>query len=240
MSSSLQYSAGALSASSTDQGGTATVITTSQNFSTIQLVVPSLNLNVTWSDRVNLVGDMGDEPTYGLSYVVLGNWAQTSSGLTSYTRFLFGYETPPAAMPTSGQATFSGYADAHIFKPDSGGGIQATWATGNAAFSADFVTGKISGAFTNMTYATGVGTPSFSAAIPWNDVSVNANIAAGTNRFSGSTAATSAPQNSFSLTGSATGRIDGAFFGPSAQNLGAIWSLSDGTASAFGGVAAGH
>jgi hypothetical protein len=43
-----------------------------------------------------------------------------------------------------------------------------------------------------------------------------------------------------SLSASATGHIDGAFYGPAAQNLGAVWSLSDGTGSALGSVVAGH
>jgi hypothetical protein len=76
----------------------------------------------------------------------------------------------------------------------------------------------------------------------WNDVSVNASIAAGTNKFSGRTAVTSqgSTTSPYALKGSATGHIDGAFYGPNAQNLGAIWSLSDGTASAIGVVAAGR
>jgi hypothetical protein len=69
---------------------------------------------------------------------------------------------------------------------------------------------------------------------------INAAIAARSNRFSGATAVTSAPQNPFSLAGSATGHVDGAFFGPAAQAVGAVWTLSDGTTSAIGGIAASH
>jgi hypothetical protein len=65
-------------------------------------------------------------------------------------------------------------------------------------------------------------------------------IAAGTNKFSGATAITSTPQGLFTLSGSADGSINGAFYGPAAQNLGAIWTLSDGTKPAIGGVVAGH
>ena len=74
----------------------------------------------------------------------------------------------------------------------------------------------------------------------WNDVSITANIAAGSNTFNGTTAAASAPGLPMSLSGSAVGKINGAFFGPAAQNLGAVWSLSDGTGSAIGTVVAGH
>jgi len=75
---------------------------------------------------------------------------------------------------------------------------------------------------------------------PWNDVSVGAAIAAGTNRFGGTTAVTSSPANSFSLKPSAAGSVNGAFFGPAAQQLGAVWTLSDGTISALGSVTAAH
>src|SRR5205085_2064293 len=73
----------------------------------------------------------------GLSYVILGNWTQTSSGvLASTTQFLFGYETPPAAMPTSGTASFSGSANGSVFGPGTPN-FAATTVNGKAAFSAD-------------------------------------------------------------------------------------------------------
>ncbi len=81
--------------------------------------------------------------------------------------------------------------------------------------------------------------PSIGLNAQW-DVSVAASIAAGTNKFNGSTAVTSAPPGPFSLNASASGSINGAFYGPAAQNLGAIWTLSDGTTSAIGGVVARH
>ena len=77
--------------------------------------------------------------------------------------------------------------------------------------------------------------------LPWNDISITAGIAAGTNKFTGTTAVTSAPSapaGNFILKDSATGSINGGFYGPAAQNIGAIWTLSDGTTSAVGGVAA--
>jgi hypothetical protein len=72
----------------------------------------------------------------------------------------------------------------------------------------------------------------------WNDVSIAAAIAGGSNRFSGATAVTSTPSTASALSSSATGRIDGAFYGPGAENLGAVWTLHDGAASALGTVTA--
>ena len=174
----------------------------------------------------------------------MGEWGNpfiaNSGQLKSVTEYVFGYETPSSSMPTTGSATFSGSAQASVFKTI-GTDIQVTGldgagAYGNAAFSVNFASGQVGGAFTNMHYYD----PSTGKYLPWNDVTATANIATGTNRFSGGTAAASAPASVMSLSGSATGHIDGAFYGPSAQNLGAVWSLSDGSGSAIGTVVAGH
>jgi len=136
-------------------------------------------------------------------------------------------------MPTSGTAVFSGpgLVTATVYKTV-GTEIQASNPiVGNASISANFGSGAVNGSFTQMMVTN---------TEHWNDVSVTANIATGSNTFSGTTAAASAPGQPMSLSGSAVGKINGAFFGPAAQNLGAVWSLSDGTGSALGTVLAGH
>jgi len=106
---------------------------------------------------------------------------------------------------------------------------------GNANFTVDFTTGKISGALSGI-----VTNDDTIVSSSWNDVSITANIAAGTNRLSGTTASTASPNSIFALKGSAAGVINGAFYGPAGQNLGAVWTLSDGTGSAIGFVGAGR
>jgi transferrin binding protein len=175
-----------------------------------------------------------------LNYAVLGEWWTFSAPFVpqSITEFAFGYETPVSAMPVTGTAAFSGVAFGTLFTP---GDTQVSLFLlhGNAALSVDFASGEITGGFTQMTaqgpWAQQAGWGTWA---PWNDVSVSASIAAGTNKFTGTTAAASNPQSAASLSGSATGSINGAFYGPTAQELGAIWTLSDGKASAMGGVAA--
>ena len=56
----------------------------------------------------------------------------------------------------------------------------------------------------------------------------------------GSTSTPSQPAGSLGFAATATGRIDGALYGPNAQELGAVWSLQDKTGfkTAFGVVAA--
>jgi hypothetical protein len=233
-----------ISAVNTSEGAVVTVNGTSATATFLQIVIPALNIDRTINFDQNLVTNEKGA-TWGLSYVALGAWAQYQgqfpyiSQFESLTEFLFGYETPASSVPTVGQATFSGYADANIIAPVGITGpisVLLKVAIGNADLRADFTSGTITGAFTHMQYLPhNVGAPAY---VPWNDVSLTASIVAGTNRFSGSTAVTSTPEGTFSLKGSATGHIDGAFYGPNAENLGAIWSLSDGTASVIGGVAA--
>lgn len=207
------------------QDTTVTVIDTSGHSSTVRVVVPSAGIDKTVTMNTNLLGFQGDTQVWGLSYVALGEWADWTSGRTNaFTETVFGYETPVSAIPTSGTAQFSGWASAVVFKS----GSYSAYVYGSSAFSVDFASGRVTGAFTNMQQA----------GSPWNDVSVSGSIAAGTNRFGGTTAVTSTPNTPNSFTGLATGLIDGGFYGPSAQNLGAVWSLSEGTSSALGGVVA--
>jgi len=183
-----------------------------------------------------------------LSYIALGFWSAGHNNNSAQNGpvgvFLLGYETPLSAMPTTGQGSYSGQVFGLVYAPINGHVMEASL-EGMANLSADFTSGKIAGAFTGIHYDGGYtdGTanqPAQHVVGPWNDVSINAAIAAGSNRFSGATAVTSAPQNPFSLAGSATGHVDGAFFGPAAQAVGAVWTLSDGTTSAIGGIAAGR
>ena len=231
ISSSLQNGSTGLSAAAGDQGATATVVSSSNQKSTLQLSIPSLNVNRSMDFNTNLVSGL-DQVTDGYSYVVMGSWYNranqpaNSGTLQSTSAFVFGYETPAANMPSSGTATFTGFAGGTVFKPV-GTDIQNTYVSGSASFSANFGSGQVTGSFTKMQNGS-----------PWNEVSATASIAAGTNKFNGTTAATSSPGTPMSLSGSATGFINGAFFGPGAQNLGAVWSLSDGTGSALGTVTA--
>jgi len=237
LSASLQKTPTGLSAAATDQDATATVVSTSASASTMQLTIPSLGIDQTLTFNTNLVSHLG-QVTDGLSYVVMGAWIQRATAgpmpIQSQTAFVFGYETPSAAMPATGTAAFAatpGSATAYIYKPVNGE-IQSAYAEGNAAFTVNFASGQVTGSINNMQL--------LNTKQPWNDVSVSASIVTGTNRFGGTTAAVTAPGMSMSLSGSASGRIDGGFFGPAAQNLAAVWSLSDGTGSALGTIVVGH
>ena len=148
--------------------------------------------------------------------------------MRSYAAYVTGYATPEAAVPTTGTATYNGSAQAHIVYPNAQGqnGIGHDYVSGDASLEANFGTRHISGNLTNMT----------NGSAPWNSVSLLGAISGG--NFSGTTAATSEPGGPSALSGSATGTFAGLFFGPAAQELGAVWTLSDGTATAFGTIGA--
>ncbi|HEX5279983.1 MAG TPA: transferrin-binding protein-like solute binding protein [Micropepsaceae bacterium] len=202
---------------------------------TWEIRVPSANVDDSEWSVVGFYQSFGlGEIIEALSYVAMGNW-ETSPQWSyigpsqSIGAFVFGYETPVTSMPASGQAMFTGEANAAVFQP-----AQIVYVSGRAALSVDFSSGKISGAFTGMAGS------SVGYSEPWNDVSISAAIASGTNRFNGVTAVTSSPNGFATLKLSATGSINGAFYGPAAQQLGAIWTVTDGTTSVIGGVIAGH
>ena len=214
------------------------IFTSNGSTTSVQLVIPSLNISTTLvpdyakglaqQNRDPL--DWGIDPVGGLTaltYMVLGPWFGNSVG--NVPQLLFGIDTPVASMPVSGTATFTGFAQGFLDNTQFYPSVQ-----GAASLSVDFATGSITGVLTKMQAYSPPVLPT-----QWNDVSISASIATGTSRFTGNTAVTSAP-GALSLSPSAAGRIDGGFFGPAAQSLGAVWTLSDGTASAIGTISASH
>ena len=232
ISTSLKSGASGLSASA-NTDATLTVISSSGNSQNIQLSIPSLNLTLNSNYGESLILNI-DGFTSGFSYVVMGSWDErpTKGALQSSTQFAFGYETPRASLPQTGIASFYGPAYGSVFKQQNGTIIEAQ-VGGSANLQADFSSGQVKGALVSMQQGSGLNTQP-NIPLKWNDVSFNASIAQGSSRFSGTTAATSAPGTGFSLAGSATGNINGAFYGPGGQNVGAVWTLNDGSISALG------
>jgi hypothetical protein len=218
---------------------TLTIVGAPGNKTNFQLVIPAVNVNANFSSIENLVSNI-DGWTWGYSYVVAGRWGVRSGEtgpIQSFSAYSFGYETPGTAVPTTGTAQFAGIASGNVFQANNGT-ILGTTVDGKANISVSFSSGQVTGSLTQMQQWDGVPVSGPQNFLPWNDVSLNASIAPGTNRFNGTTAAASSPGTSFSLSASATGNINGAFYGPAAQNLGAVWSLSDGSKSALGALAA--
>ncbi len=183
--------------------------------------------------RVQLA--LADPKETNLSWTSFGTW-DTEIGQSypydgSHGRYIFGYATPLAAIPRTGSATYTGKTDGWVLYPQetSGGrGIVSRSLTGDATLQANFASRAITGILTNM----------HSDHDPWNSVSLQGTISSTQNAFSGAAAATSSPGGAAALIGTATGTLAGLFFGPVAQELGAIWTLSDGTKTAIGSIGA--
>jgi hypothetical protein len=190
--------------------------------------------------EANVVFDWENPPMstgYGnLDWTRVGSWSTGGTwwdyddtvGRTGV--FVGGYETSTASMPTIGAAIYNGVAEGTVFHQ--GGTSDSTHCrcdvvalTGNASFTANFGTRNVSGSLTGMT----------AGGTPWNSVAFNSTITG--NAFSGTSSVTSNPGNMWSLAGNATGTVEGKFFGPTAQEAGAVWTLFDGTNAAIGTLA---
>ena len=160
-----------------------------------------------------------------------GDWWGYDDVVGRRAVFVTGYETPAAAVPAAGTATFTGSAVGSVFQPGHSSGIThcacaIEQVTGNASFTADFGARTLAGSLTNMS----VGNPWSGDAFQWNDVAFTSTIAGSS--FSGTSRVTSAPSGA--MAANATGTLEGRFFGPSAQEAGAVWTLFDGTNAAIG------
>ena len=126
---------------------------------------------------------------------------------------------------------FGGY-----FIPGGNNTITGGVVTGDVSMNVNFGTNAVSGQFTNMTAK-----PITGGSVPWNDVILTGNI----NRGSGvavtaSTRAAAAPAaaGSVGFSTAASGGATALFYGPSHNELGGTWTLSesmpDGGKAAFG------
>ena len=174
---------------------------------------------------------MPNPATTGLSWTSYGTWDATTLANNSHTEaaFVTGYQTPVGAMPGSGMAGYAGSVSGQVIVSRAGNpnGPASLPLSGDGIMAAHFDSGNVFGTFSNM-FVTAE-----SGKLPWNSVYLAGSIS-GANMFSGITAAASAPGNAGSLSASATGTFAGTFFGPHADELGAVWSLSDGTGAALG------
>lgn len=175
-----------------------------------------------------------------LSWTAYGAWnVATQSGTVQTASFyVTGDETPDGNVPTTGTATFDGFVTGNVTLPDSQN-IRSASLQGDASMTVDFASGTIAGGAPNI-MAIPLGTvvagspPTIGAEQAWNGLTFSGTLASGLNGFSGTTGVSSAPGNSYSLSDSADGFFAGLFYGPAANELGAVWNLSDGVGAASG------
>jgi hypothetical protein len=185
-----------------------------------RLVIPNLGIDTSVPLPPGIEVSVGFKP---LQYSAWGAWGITrleGNKITGvdYAIAVIGYVTPSGSVPSTGVATYKG---------DVLGYIRGITLLGNGSLSVDFGTHMFSGDLTNMRWF-----GDYNEGLPFNDIFVVG--AQSGNRLSGSTRAVSAPDNAVALPSSATGFFDGELFGPNAEELGAIWTLTSGNQSAIG------
>ena len=184
------------------------------------------------------IGAFEGEPAYSgyLDWTRAGYWSvNIPEGTWDYGGdtaqhgvFVVGYETPSGAMPTTGSATYTGFAFGRMYVPSSTTDAlpcmcQEVPVQGDAFLTANFGARTVTGELTNMYRV-------WWDESRWNDVTFTSVIAG--NGFSGTTSVTGAVD--LGMRANATGTLEGRFFGPSAEEVGAVWTLFDGTNAAIG------
>ena len=167
------------------------------------------------------------------SWLAYGNWSISSSAnvIQNGSVYVTGFETPLAGKPTTGTATFNGFITGATFFPN-GANLPVASLNGTAQLTANWATGGISGTASSI-----VATPLPAGSQPtqgWNGLTFSGTITSGTTAFSGTTTATGNIGSTFALTNGATGTLNGQFYGTTAQEVGALWSVNDGTRAASG------
>ena len=169
-----------------------------------------------------------------LDYTRYGYWTVPTAVNPYYDRaggaWMGGYATPPSQIPVTGSATYNGRLVGLASSYPTCGCDDFEEFTGNVQMSADFGSRELSGSMTNLRFTDSMS--SFDL-IPLNDIGFGAAINPAQNMFTGTTWALTVPFNphptfSYAVNAGATGSISGRFFGPSAQEAGGVWTLSDG------------
>ena len=219
-----------------------TVATGGVSFPVFDLSIPSLSLTA-----ANLRGD-GTEITLAdggkvsaavgtMSYTLLGVWSYLpASGNKFYLgQVVTGYGTPTGGVPTSGTANYSGTGAVigAYAVPSGTNAFELGTLNGDVSLNVNFASNTTAGSFTNMNAkAAGSATTT-----PWNNLSLSGTLTRGANA-----ATLNGPITTTSSTGTAGfssaahGNFSGVLYGPTAQEVGGTWSLSETTTG--GGKAA--
>jgi hypothetical protein len=112
-----------------------------------------------------------------------------------------------------------------------GGAVVDATLSGDATLNVSFASGAVTGALSNMT-ATGAS----GGATAWNDVSISASLSGA--GFTGTTQTPATPASgTFAVSPNSQSSIQGSLYGPSAQEVGAVWDIKDGATHAVGALA---
>jgi hypothetical protein len=206
------------------------------NATTMRLTIPTLKYDA----EIAIPAGWFDTPDGRFSlfsgensqYLRWGMWGTESGSDWVTAHYAMGYETPVAAIPTSGTAAYAGTTKGEIWSLRDD--LTFGWGqlAGNASLNVNFSTGGVTGALTNM-----IVNPNGLTQSNWNDVSIHGAIVSG-NVIAGEAVAGSAPATPLAVKSGATGFVNGGFYGPGADELGAVWSVGDGKTLATGALGA--
>ena len=153
-----------------------------------------------------------------------------------------GYVTPESALPASGKAVYAATGNvwglAMGAVDTSRGTIAGCCAVlwGDASLTVDFAGHTVTGSLTKMRMFADYDFVDAVGGTAWNDVAITGTQSG--SRLTGTTSVTRAPVTGSVLPGTATGFFNGELFGPTGEELGAVWTLSDGMKSAIGTILA--
>jgi hypothetical protein len=160
---------------------------------------------------LKLLNDSASNPVIALSYVTYGKWVVPQSAPIHFADnyVVFGQITPASAVPRTGSASYKAILDGTYQS-----GANTYRLSGNAAFSASFGTGIMG------LSVTPVATAANGARLNFGTLTGSGFITADSSSF-GATSRTRAADGTKTLF-SATGN----FYGPAAQEIGGVFTLS--------------
>lgn len=165
------------------------------------------------NDSQYIYSDQNAQGQY--QYASWGEWGSTVvNAVSDITTESFGYWvagelTPGAAIPNSGSASYSGRVIGDAL--DTGG--DSRHVAGSMSMTVDFLDRRVAGSFSNLDYVGGapgtwLNTATFNQSNTWTP---------GSNGF----------QLNMDVTGNvSSGKMNGAFYGPAAQEVGGIWRIN--------------
>jgi hypothetical protein len=203
-------------------GATVTVLGSER---TVRLQVPALGIDVTTSPELG----SNQQLFWGQysQYTFYGSWGVTGStpGVTG-AAFVYGYSTPAAVIPAQGRARHHGDVRGTVISRS--GNVPLV---GRGDLTIDFGNHTVNGSMKEMRQGV-IWDERAPFSNPFNDIAITATQSG--NRINGTASVTGAPNSTISLSAGASGHFNGELFGPAANELGAVWTLSDGTRSAVG------
>lgn len=167
------------------------------------------------------VGVVANPYQLGWSYQSFGIWNSHETEKGVLKAINFGQTTPASALPTSGAATFKGKLAGFYVSPGGEGSIAAA----NVTVNADFNARSLGFASNGTTLTRNVSTVT---AAPHLDLGGTLTYSPGSNSFTGTIR---------NAGGTMSGASNGRFYGPSAQELGGVFTVkSPGTVETLTGA----